>query len=336
MKLTWKQIEPFVKNPDPKARAILVYGPDDGLMRERAKIMGQSVVADLSDPFNVAVLDGDLLVADPARLQDEAMAMSMMGGVRLIRIENGSDKISPLMRDYLDNPSAENLVIIEAGELGPKSPLRLLFEKAPNAAALPCYVEDERGLAQVIRAQVMAASKTIDNDAAAWLAGAVIGDRGRARSEVEKLIIYMGDERQIRLEHAQAACGDAGETSLDDLVYAVAGGKPETAIGALQKLLDEGVIAVPILRALQNHFRKLHSTRSLMDSGMSGTEAMKQLQPPLFFKLEEAYQAQLNKWTAHRLMTILERLNQIEADTKKTGAPAETLTAQAVLGIARQ
>src|SRR5690606_37260267 len=100
VKLAWKDIESFVKSPDPRARAILVYGPDDGLMRERAKIMGASLVADLSDPFNVAVLDGELLVSDPARLADEASAMSMMGGARLIRIENASDKISPLLRDY--------------------------------------------------------------------------------------------------------------------------------------------------------------------------------------------------------------------------------------------
>jgi DNA polymerase-3 subunit delta len=33
MKLTFKQIEPFVKNPDRAARVILVYGPDQGLIR---------------------------------------------------------------------------------------------------------------------------------------------------------------------------------------------------------------------------------------------------------------------------------------------------------------
>ncbi len=335
MKLAWKEIDPFVKNPNPKARAILVYGPDDGLMRERAQVMGKTITADLNDPFNVAVLDGDLLVSDPARLFDEAHAISMMGGARLIRIENASDKISPLLRDYLDKPSAENLVILEAGELGPKSPLRALFEKSPQAAALPCYVEDERGIATVIRAQINAGQKTIDNDALTWLAGAVVGDRGRARSEVEKLLLYMGDETKIRLEDVRAACGEAGEASLDDLIYAVAGGRIDVALATFHKLNEEGVVPVSILRALQNHFRRLHYTRSLMASGMGAHEAMKQLQPPIFFKLEDAYLAQINKWSPAKLMAILERLTQIEADTKKTGAPAETLMAQAVLGIAR-
>ena len=335
MKLAWKEIEPFVKSPNPKARAVLVYGPDDGLMRERAATIGKSVVADLNDPFNVAVIDGDLLVSDPARLNDEARAISMMGGARLIRIENASDKISPILREYLENPSAENLIVLEAGELGPKSPLRALFEKSPNAAALPCYVEDERGIATVIRAQINESGKTIDNDALQWLAAAVVGDRGRARAETEKLLIYMGDDNRIRLDDVRNACGEAGETSLDELVYAVAGGRAEVALTTFHKLQEEGVIPVTILRSLQNHFRKLHYTRSLMNAGLGAHEAMKQLQPPIFFKLEDAFLAQLNKWSQPRTLAILERLAQIEADTKKTGAPADTLMAQAVLGIAR-
>lgn len=336
MKLTWKQIEPFVKKPDPAARVVLIYGPDDGLMRERSATIGKTVVSDLSDPFNVAVLESDLLVADPARLNDEASAISMMGGARLIRLENAGDKIAPILRDYLDNPSAENLVLVEAGELGPKSPLRQLCEKAKNAAALPCYVEDERAIATVIRSQVIAAGKTIEADALQWLAGAVVGDRGRARAEIDKLVLYMGADTKIRLEDVRAACGEAGETSLDELIYAVAGGRAETALSAFHKLSEEGVFAVTILRALQNHFRRLHYTKSLMDNGLGLGEAMKQLQPPVFFKLEDPFRAQVSKWPMARLMMIMERLSQIEAETKKTGAPADTLMAQAVLGIARQ
>ena len=46
MKLTWKQIDPFLKSPDPKARVVLVYGPDDGLMRERAIMIAKTVTPD--------------------------------------------------------------------------------------------------------------------------------------------------------------------------------------------------------------------------------------------------------------------------------------------------
>lgn len=334
MKLAWKDVEPFVKKPNPKARAILVYGPDNGLMKERARIMGKTVVTDLNDPFNVVVLDSDTLVDDPARLSDEARALSMMGGARLIRIENGADKIAPALRDYLEDPSPDNLVIIEAGELGPKSPLRALFEKSQNAAAVPCYVEDERGIATLIRQMLSDAGYTAQADAMAWLASNIAGDRGRARSEIEKLILYMGKAGStVTLTDAQAACGEAGTADLDEFVYAVAGAKRDVALTTFLKLTDEGVAAVTILRTLQNHFRKLHYTQSAIAAGASVDEAMKSLQPPIFFKLEQPFKAQLQRWPMARLQGVMARLSDLEAQTKRTGTPVETLCAQAVLSI---
>lgn len=336
MKLTWKQIDPFVKNPDPAAKVILIYGPDSGLMKERAQTIGKTVVEDLSDPFNVITLSTDILNEDPARLSDEANAMSMMGGRRLIRVEEASDKLTPLVKDYLAEPNDEALIILEAGDLNPRSSLRKLCEKEPNAAALPCYVEDERGVAQIIRSTAQDAGKTIDPDAIQFLTANISGDRARIRSELDKLLLYKGEEASsVSLADARAACGEAGSQGLDDLIYSAAGNTPEKALRVFHKLLEEGVPFIVILRSLQNHFRRLHLTKALMEQGQSADQAMKSLQPPVFFKQADAFRGQAQRWSAKNLMGVLNRLLEIEASCKKTGAPAETLCAQAVLGISR-
>ena len=335
MKLAWKEIESFVKAPNPKARAILVYGPDTGLVRERALAMAKTVVADPADPFNVASLTGDILADDPARLADEAMAMSLMGGTRLIRIEDASDKLTPLLKDYLAAPSAENLVILEGGELGPKSSLRALFEKSPAAAALPCYVDDEKSVAMLARQLLGEAGYTIQADAMTWLTMNIAGDRLKIRGEIDKLITYMGRAgNTVRLDDVLASFGEAGAQSTDDLIYAIGSGRAETALFTYHKLLAEGVAVVQIMRFLQGHFRKLHYAKSMMKDGLAADEAMKKLQPPIFFKNEAPFRAQLGKWSEPRLLAILGRLAQIEMQMKQTGAPAETLGAQAILSLA--
>lgn len=339
MKLTWRQIDPFLKNPDPAARVVLVYGPDEGLMRERAAAVGRSVVADLNDPFNVAVLSGDAVASDPAQLADEAAAMSMMGGARLIRIERAEDKLAPALRAYLDAPSDTNLVVIEAGDLGPRSPLRQLCEKAKNAAALPCYVEDARGTAQLARQTLTEAGWRIDNDALNVLAAAITGDRALARAELEKLLLYLGpvaqaDNAVVSLDDVQAVCASAGAASLDDLIHAVAGGQTQAALNAFSRLNGEGVAVITILRTLLGHFRRLHYIEALMQrDGISAEQAMKALQPPVFFKYEPAFKAQLQRWKAARLLAVMDRLSALEAQTKRTGAPVETLCAQAILSV---
>jgi len=335
MKLSYRDIEPFVKNPSPDACVILVYGPDHGLMKERAKTIAQSAVQDINDPFNAVTLTPEILSEEPARLSDEANAMSMMGGKRLIRVEDAGDKLTSTIKDYLESPNENALIVLEAGELSPRSSLRKACESAKNAAAVPCYVEDERDISRLIRDTAKSAGKQIDPDAVQWLSSNITGNRQKARSELEKLILYKGDETTpISLNDARAACGESGATALDDFVYSVAGHNPEAALRSLHTLNEEGVNFIVTLRSLQNHFRKLHLAKSMVTTqNMSPDQATKAMKPPIFFKQQGPFTAQLNRWTLPGLARVLDRLNDLESQCKQTGAPTETLCAQAILSI---
>ena len=315
---------------------ILVYGPDAGLVSERCAVMGKTVVSDLNDPFNVCILSAEQIVEDGARLPDEANAISMMGGDRLIRITDGADKITTALKTYLENPSDLALVIVQAGELSTKSSLRKLCEQAKNAAAVPCYVEDERGLGTVIGNVVREAGKAIDRDAVAWLAANISGDRAKVRSELDKLVTYKGGEPgAITMIDVQAACGMAGAQSFDDLVYAVGAGNAAAALKAYGTLLEEGESFITVLRVLQNHFRRLHQAQALVAEGMDAGTAMKKLSPPIFFKQERAFQTQMSRWSRPALEQVLGKLTDLEAQCKTTGMPVETLCAQAILGVSK-
>ncbi|MFQ6019118.1 MAG: hypothetical protein ACE5KF_13110 [Kiloniellaceae bacterium] len=53
MKVAPHEAERFAQAPDPAVRAVLVYGPDGGLVRERAAALIRSVVDEPTDPFRV-------------------------------------------------------------------------------------------------------------------------------------------------------------------------------------------------------------------------------------------------------------------------------------------
>lgn len=306
-------------------------------MKERAKNIGLSIVQDLNDPFNAVTLSTADITEDPARLPDEAGAISMMGGDRLIRITNGGDKLTTFIKSYLENPNETALITIESGELNPRSSLRKLCEAAPNAAAIPCYVEDQRDLARLIRDLVQADGLQIDQDAIGWLAANINGDHHRARSEIEKLILYKNPTSgsKITTEDAMTICGASGTSSMDELTNATASGNSALAIKNYQKLLEEGISFIAILRSLQNHFKRLHQASSAIETGTPTDQAMKSLQPPIFFKNQDNFRNQLNRWRANTLIKALGKLADIEADCKKTGTPAETLCAQTILGLSK-
>lgn len=334
MKIAAKNIETFLKTPDSKALAILIYGPDSGLVRQRASILGKHIVEDLNDPFNAATLNNADLAQEPGRLSDEANTVSMMGGRRLIMIPDASDKLAASLNDYLENPNPEALVILQAGDLNPRSSLRKLCESAGNAAALPCYVDDERSLQRLIKDHMSAHQIRIEHDAVLWLSANINGDRLKVMQELDKLVIYKhGDPTPLNLEDVQICCGEAGTADIDQLLYSLGQRSKDAPLKALDRLFSDNVNFVIILRSLQEHFRKLSAVLSLQAAGQAIPEAMKTLGIRIFFKQESAFQAQLQRWSLQRLERVLDQLNQLEAACKKTGAPVETLCAQFILSL---
>jgi len=335
MKLQGAAIERFLGKPDPAIRAVVVYGGDEGLVRERAARLGKGVVPDLNDPFQVAILTADAIAADPALLADEASAMSLMGGRRLVRIRDGSDKVTRALTALLDGPAGDSLTVIEAGDLTARSSLRKLAEGAAMAAALPCYVEDEAGLARTLQAQIADAGKSIDPDAMRLLASSLVGDRMLARGELDKLLIYMGDERAIDIADVEAAVVDTATLGMDETMRAALDGNFAALNRCLSRLAGEGVGGVAILRVTQTYFRRLHVTRARLDAGTSLDRALSQLQPPVFYKAKDMFAADVQRWPLPRIQAALDRLVEAEAQSKRTGANDTLLAAESLLAIAR-
>src|SRR5438067_1145495 len=117
MKVSSGQVESFLRRPDPKIRAVLLYGPDAGLVRERAEALGRTVCPDLRDAFGVADLAAATVAADPARLADEAAQISLMGGRRLVRVRDAGDGLATTFGRYLADPRGDSLIVAEAGDL---------------------------------------------------------------------------------------------------------------------------------------------------------------------------------------------------------------------------
>jgi DNA polymerase-3 subunit delta len=102
VKIEPRQVEAFLKKPDPKIRGVVIYGNDDGLVAERAMTLAKTVCDDLKDPFRVVDIAGDVLKNDPARLADEFGAMSLMGGRRVIRVRPAGEETTTALENLVE------------------------------------------------------------------------------------------------------------------------------------------------------------------------------------------------------------------------------------------
>ena len=336
MKLATQRIGAYLKAPDPTARAALIYGPDAGLVKERADVLAAAICADLSDAFRVAELTGDMLAEDPARLNDEAASMSLVGGRRLVRVRAADDAVGALFERFFKGPPpGDAFVLVEAGDLAPRSSLRRAFEAAKDAAAIACYLDGPREIVELAREVLGARRIAVKPEAMQYLSAHLGGDRQVSRRELEKLALYAGDGGRVGEEEAIACVGDSAELSIDDVVFAAGDGDAAQLERALNRAFGEGAQPVTILRAALRHFQRLHLAGSRLAAGQSEDEALR-LRPPLFFKLVDRFKRQLRIWPPARAATALEALHATEAQAKTTGFPAETICREALLRIANK
>jgi DNA polymerase III subunit delta len=336
VKLQPARIEAFVKAPDPAARAILIYGPDAGLVRERAVALGRTVVADPTDPFRVSDLSGDQVERDPARLADEASAIALTGGRRLVRVRGAGDGTAAIFAAFLKAlPPGDSLIVVEAGDIDARSKLRAAFEAAPNAVAIPCYVQEEADLRKVIAEQLRAGNVAAAPDALDLLASNLVGDRMIARGEVDKLILYMGGTGRVEVEDVRAAIGDSAGNDIDDPVWAAADGDYAATDRALNKLFGRGENPVPLLRTAQRHFQRIQIVSARLKGGEPLDGIGRELYGGIFFKLKDQVGRQARIWTPDLAARALDRLLEAEAECKRTHWPAETVCARTFFQIAQ-
>ena len=324
----------YVASPPKGLTLALVYGPDAGLVQERAEKLLKSVVPDLTDAFNVSDLSESTLLADPARLSDEAAAISMMGGRRVVRVRGAGNDLADLLESFADDPKGDALVVIEAGDLAKTSALRKIFDAHKTAAAVQCYPDSVRDLGDVVRDALRAEGLSIAPDALEDAVSRLGSDRGVTRREIEKLLLYMHGKKQVTLEDVRAVMGDEAEARSESACDAAAGGDLVKLDRELERLWVSDVAPAQVLRSAMGHFQRLVQARESANRGEAIDTVMKRLRPPVHFSRATAFKNQAQRWNTDKLGEALDMLLDAEALTRTTSVPAEAVTGRVLMNIA--
>lgn len=325
-------IEAFLRAPDrPLA---LIYGPDAGLVVERATALVDAVETG-DDPFARLVLDGDALASAPERLAEEAYTMALFGGRRAIRVRATARNIMPALAPLLETPPRDALVVVEAGELRPGAPLRRAFESADAAAAIPCYSDDGRAITGLIDAEARRSDLDFSADARLALERLLGGDRLASRGELAKLALYCHDKGRVEAEDVAAVAGDASAFALDDLADATGLGDAAAADRLLARALAAGLAPATIAGALSRHFRQLGEARHRVDTGATADSAMRALRPPVFFKRQNAFRRQVSAWPGAAVSKALASVARSELEGRRRPELAEAMLGRCILRLCR-
>lgn len=331
------EVDAWLARPDASFSLVLIYGPDRGLVTERARRFAEQSGLPLDDPFTVVRIDAADADQQPGRLLDEARTVPMFAERRLIWLRGASNQktVAADVEALIAEPPADAIVLIEAGELRKGAALRTIVERADRAMALPCYPDEGRSIDAVIDQMIGEAGLKIGLEARQLLKAGLGGDRLATRGELEKLVLYCAGAGEITAEHVRALAGDVSALSADDAVDAVLTGQISAFDRTFSRYLAAGNPPFLMLSSAMRQVHALQAMRHAMDEkGQSAAAAMASAKPPVFFSRRKAVESALQRWSAEALGRAGERLQQAVLRTRQKPSVAEAIARQALLALA--
>jgi len=324
----------FVRREGTPYRIVLVYGPDRGLVSERATQVAAKTGVDLKDDFAVLKLESSDLAGDPGRLADEFGAISLFGGERLVWIKNAGNErgLIQSLGALTETESGSSHLLIEAGDLKKGSGLRKLVENARTALAIPCYADDAKGIQTLIDEELGGASLTIQGDARQRLTQLLGGDRLASRNELKKLALYCHGTGTVTDQDVIEAIGDVAALSVDDAVDAVFSGDPIRLEAALERILASKTSVFLVLRSCIMQFEQLDAMRTLVENhGHQPAQALTEKGRGIHFKRKPVVERALRHWRLEAINREMRRLADAVLETRRRPQLEASIARQALL-----
>lgn len=333
MKASKPSVGRAVDRPDRQIRFYLFHGPDEAQSRS----FGARLVEAL-DASRFLIAAGSIK-ADPASLADEAGAMNLFGGTRVVWIEPAGDEIAAGVEALLEGPASESPTVAIAGVLRKASALLKLAESSPHALGFAAYAPEGRDAERMVIDVGRRFGLKIAEPVAARVAAASGNDQAIVSQELQKLALYLDasphspkelDHDAIDAVGAGAADGDF--LRLTDLALSgdVAGLAEE-----LSRLSPGGTEAIPVVRSLQRRLLMLAPARARIERGERLDAVMTSLGRSLFWKDKPVVERMLSKWNANDLAKVAERAGRLERALIFEPGPERETLGEELLAIAR-
>jgi DNA polymerase III subunit delta len=322
-----------VDRPDRGIRFYLFHGPDSAQSRGLGARLVEALTA------SRFLISAATIKSDPATLVDEAAAMNLFGGTRVVWIEPAGDEIAAGVEALFEAVTIESPVIAIADTLRRTSALLKLAEASSHALSFAAYAPEggdaERMAVDIGRRFGLKLSPPV----AARIAGTCGNDQAIVTRELEKLALFVDASPHAPKELDHDAVDAVGAESVDGdslrLADLALSGNLRGLAEELARLPSGGSEAIPVVRSLQRRLLMLAPARARIECGESPDAVMTSLGKTLFWKDKPMVGKMLSQWDAERLARVAERAGQLEQMLMFSRVPDHEALGEELFAIAR-
>lgn len=334
MNIKPEQVDGILKSLPPAIRGVVIYGSNEGMVATLSEQFIKAISPDMYDAFHVSYLDTSDILSDVGVLYAEFNAQSLMGGRRVVVIKNATAALTKSLRELVDTSNSDSFLVISSSSLKTKDSLAVMAKDEKFFYGIGCYDDRDEDISQFVSKFMSKNGYRIDNIPFQVLCSRLSNDRKISSNELDKLVTYMGDKKDISIDDVLTVISDTSASSQEDLCYFIAQGMVEKAIASYNRLVFEGEQPVSIIRSISYHFMKLLDCAVKMEKGETSDKVVMSLRPPLMFFRKNAFISQLRVWNRSRIMSALNLLYQTERECKTTDFPSEQTASFTIMKIA--
>lgn len=332
MKVTTRELAGYLAKGLPAV--VLYYGEEQGLIAEQATQARQRTLNTEDAEFDAETFHGGDL--DPTRFISACRNFPFLAERRLVTVREADQIPAPVratVLEYIKKPSPSTLLLLLAGPLEAADALRKVCEASADAWCVPFYPLEGPAFKQWLRSGLEKAGKRATPDALDLLALRLEGNTRAAGQEIEKLLLFLGNQTQVTAEEVWAVVGETAQFNTFAWAEAVTAGNAALALRIMDRLLQAGEEPLYLLATLARRLRRFMQARELLAKGEATKAVAGKLK--VFWKEESAFFAACQQWSERRLGDGLLHCLEADAGLKGGSMANEQVMEQLVLRLAR-
>ena len=300
-----------------KVDSVYFFSGDENFLKEEAiRQLTAAIIEPGTEEFCLDSMNGEN--TDATTVLTLAVTIPMMAERRIIVVRDFHrlpQKDREVVADYVEHPSASTCLVLVTPKVDLKTKLYSRLSKA--ATSVVFYALYPERIPAWLQQHVRPFKKRLSNEAGHQLQAIVGTDLGELASELEKLVVFVGNRRTIEAADVEAIMGPSRAGTVFDLAQAIGEKDLTQAHKAYMRAMDAGESPLALVAILVRHLSILWKIRLMKWERQSDEEIKRSLKLGWGFnKFFAQYAAQAGLLTVRDLHGGFEALYQADMSLK--------------------
>ena len=297
-----------------KENFFLVYGENEGLKNEIVQSLKKNLNGDIVN------YDETQIISNNELFYEKIFNQSLFENEKIIIINRCSEKIYEIIENIIEKKTTDIKIILNANVLEKKSKLRNLFEKNRELVIVPTYKDNSITLADIAKKFFNNYKISISQETINLLVNRCSGDRGHLKSELDKILIYIHDKKNISLEEIYKLTNLAENFSINELVDTTLSKNSQKTSEIISESNYKSEDGILILRTFLQKAKRLLNLYDKQNENVSLDSLIDNYKPPIFWKDKPIVKKQLENWSKSKIKDLIINTNKTEEFLKKNSS----------------